>query len=970
MVELLLKEDWRSKPPSEEIISDTSYDVAVTDTTSNHSSQGVRSIKVCLPNESGSSRSASPEIDSQICEQVHKDSNAENYPKFGKKSLESASTSRTVTPEVILPAEKTHSSEKESISPMAPAETVDLTTEINTTTDEANPEKAIKKNLQDKDIKGNVPKNIAGKSQPKQSTDKKASSYRKTMTDLASPIDKLEQTAPGSGSYRKTAAELSSAAEAFYCQNDSGTVIRRKQPRSPLPKEWAYDTSDNQIQGILEGVTYLSRIGDRFSEISQKLESAVAEDSSDTMAANADENQAVQVSDRAADAQQQPKKKGKGKKGSAQDRASQCNTPTDIGSRGPSPSFHQPSLKSVTTNASSSRCSSPVVHNNDDVSLEASQQPKKKKNNNRNKKRKITQAAPELSKELAQGGDKQGIQSHGARLGSPKKNSKMTEECEPAGKHVTAGSPTQGKVSENMDGDVSFGGSNKENSGGSLRMRKIRSPKKAGEKDISQEPKSSEIQSTAILPITFELPTKEAKDVSPDANSFQNQKSTIDELRKMGGMPNLQQNTTSHVSVKNSAVDCGRMSNSNSCPRISSDTTSRSWSGIVKSEDPFTTVVKVEVTAQDLTKSKGIRSPQMENKRIHNTSPTPSPKKSQKSTQGKKKLSAIAQSFVKSNPASPATRQLKLNPTAQPFTIPLPSSPAPSVVSVQDRTANCIKVEMSRADQPAAVVTYSARPTTETKNIPRHAKKPSLPGQPSGVDKRFVTPADQVLDPKKVAQPGPPMKEKKATGNGSRNGPLPNRNPNSIPITSTAAEAADDPKAVPPQGTTPEVIKIQKEPTRDNSKANKVEPAKTGRKTAAEVASASVPSMNNNNFPTLGEAATADPAGRKRRAASIVKSGIPVVSSAAIPATAPKQKLDTKVGGPSGPVSRERVVSAAPSVPATADTKQQKKQGEGDGWRIVSSSKKSNNMATRGGGRGGWRGGRGRGPVSEDRKGG
>lgn len=63
--EHLRKEDWRSKPPSEEAIEDSSDEVAVADTASNVSSQGARSITIRLPNETGSvrSRSVSPETE-------------------------------------------------------------------------------------------------------------------------------------------------------------------------------------------------------------------------------------------------------------------------------------------------------------------------------------------------------------------------------------------------------------------------------------------------------------------------------------------------------------------------------------------------------------------------------------------------------------------------------------------------------------------------------------------------------------------------------------------------------------------------------------------------------------------------------------------------------------------------------------------------------------------------------------------
>ncbi|KAH8758896.1 hypothetical protein F5883DRAFT_565206 [Diaporthe sp. PMI_573] len=321
-----------------------------------------------------------------------------------------------------------------------------------------------------------------------------------------------------------------------------------------------------------------------------------------------------------------------------------------------------------------------------------------------------------------------------------------------------------------------------------------------------------------------------------------------------------------------------------------------------KSDDPFTSA-KGESQEEGWLRDKAVKTPQKPSSEpaSHQTSPTPSPEKKADRQGIRNKLNAAAKAFEPSS---------------------IPASPAASVASV-----------------------------LSAKAIPFHTKKPALPGQKGPVEQRFITPAEQVVDPTTVTQPGPPAKEKK------RGGPAPDR----------GGDGGHKGRAKPSGEAT------------------------TSKKAAAQAASAvSIASKleDEEEFPTLAAAAAVP----QRRASVAVKASVPSAgarsktsAAAAAPAPAPKPPVtspnNTKLG-------QRGDISVPGADKQDVGVGEKRKAGE-DQWTTVGSGKKtggkqnsnSNNSraasgksggsATGRGGRAGGQGSRGgNAPVGEERKGG
>lgn len=985
--EILQKEDWRSKPPSEEALSDDGGDVAVTDTASNHSSQGVRSIKVSLPSEDGSareavsrssSRSASPEVDGkpqEISQEPSGDKAETGEPgtsqDSGKEGIansepredtvasepevvtddreRSATSSRTITPEAVEPVE-THKKKK------APKAGQDPHRKL--------AEKASSKKAAEQDA-------------PRIPQKAKVSGYRKTTADLTAPVESFEDSTT-QGSYRKTTHQLSSAVEQIgYAV---GTVIRHKPSRSPLPTRWAPDESTPKADPPIKEAVDISGIRARFGEIGTEITlDELLSRSHQLLEAQASDATEPPAKTKQAPQTYQPKKNSlKTKKGKARGvdshPATRSNTPFETQPRGPSPASNHPPAAAAET-ASSPSGPSPTMQNssnntNDSNRSEECTGTTKKKSKSKGK-RKPTQTASEFSNGLAKSSGSQDNKEQDTRQGSPSKKPKTSqlgpveEKDQVEGLKVVADS--QNKPDEQHN--ASNNGKYRANNGGSLRMHKSRAPAKGD---------------AISLCTIFEPPTKEAKDVSPDANLFPQQKFSIDQARKAGPPPkmSLDANTQQIGATKNTRNGTKDLHTFPQTKPISKQP-SVDWAAVVrgslhsgKNDDPFSPGKRERIPQEWIQKSTQKSKPQADDVKTprDDTSPTPSPdKKSQRPMKSKSKLNATARSFTSSRTSSPAAK-LRLDPTAKEFTSSRPSSPALSVVSAAGCTGgSTVNLKENEPPQPTtrSVLPKQPRLNDSTGKDPTqgHAKKPSLPGQSTGIDKRFVTPAEQVLDPTKISQPGPPAKEKKnGGGSGPRHGSLPDHaagNPNLISIAS--------PRPIPANSTTAE----------QSTQATKIE-------AATNTAANGAPSKADNDFPSLDQAAAVGPA-QKKSTASIVKAAAPDAATNA-PISVPMSGKATTTAAQKGGANQNQtqgqrsVAAPAPAVTETQQPTSEQKQPDGQKpnernmWQTVGSAKKTKGGGTaqghagRGGRSGRWghqghgdRGGRG--GSAEERKG-
>ncbi|KUI62140.1 hypothetical protein VP1G_09254 [Cytospora mali] len=903
--EFLRKEDWRSKPPSEEAIEDSSDEIAVADTASNVSSQGARSIKVCLPSEGGSarSRSVSPEVE---------DSSMEGQAEQASPNVE---------------AEPEEEPEKEHAPIMVEA-----------TATKANDEKS-------------------------------SSGYNKTTSELAVPVEEFqhiispEQAQPTKEDDQKTAyryskvtSELTGSTEMI----DINTVIRHKPQQKPriLPTEW-----QNEPDGGC------SELQSRFAELQNEFQDDLQDNPAPELPAEKTEGASTATVTEVAPEEPAPredepqvkqprKKSGKHKKKQAQTATNapssgpSSNTPTDGQSRGPSrastgrpesrASTKHPQSAASTTAESSSRPSSAMQLHQDD-------QPKRKKNNKSHKKRKqtLTVESSAISEGQAKTGGSQDRgqgQNQGRAISgqeSPKKKPKTVHPGpDPEPKPVEQHSAPEPATKAMADGsqaiiekqqDTSIDSSYRANAGGSLRMKKNRSPTKSQQKGDEKEEDNNKTPTkhgSKPLQTIFEPPSEEDRThASPDANLFPHQKFAIDQA-KSSAPPKItlgikKDNTKPSGNTNKFTTNNARIGSLppgfNPYPQLPPNTKPSAWSTVVKrsiSDDPFSSGNVGEDQSKTWMKDQTVRSPQKPRGADEpaNTSPTPSPEKKSGHRGGKNKT--------------------HLNAAAKAFT-PM-SSPTMSVVSLRTTATaqtNATAVITSNSGAISTLVPRAAPGFGDGQPIANHAKKPSLPGQKGDViDTRFVTPAEQTLDPAKTEQPGPPTKEKKRV-----NGPA--QQQQKQPTAAQVAAAA--------AGNTPTVSSEEEFPT-----------------LAAAATAPKKQAAGTSTVPT-----SAPSASQKK------ESGKPALTSPGASATSP----NTVRLGQRGVVSG---TTPTPGAPAKKAEQEDPEQGD---WKTIGPSKKTGvknttiGRAARSGAAGG-RGGKltqqgsrgvsGRGPVGEERKGG
>lgn len=971
--DILQKEDWRSKPPSEEALTTDGGHVAVTDTASNHSSQGAKSIRVSLPSEGGSaregvsrpsSRSASPEADGEPQEMLLEQSGdkaktgapeksqgspTENISKSEPRDIteddheKSAASSRTITPEGVKPVE-THKKKVTKAGQDTPRKL----------DEKVSPKKVVEKNA------------------PKIAPEVKVSGYRKITTDLAAPVESLEASTSKS-SYRKTTNQLSSAVEQIGYA--TGTIIRHKPSRSPLPKEWVPDESTSTTAPHAEEPIDSSGIRSRFDEIGAAfaIEELISQSNQARELKPSDATESPTETKQAPRTHQPKKKNSMRKKGKAQADGShpesRPNTPIDRQPpRGSSPALNRP-LSAAAGTASSPNGPLPATENSNGTNYsnrpgEGAGTIKRKKNKSKAKSKPTPQTGSEFLDGQAKGSGSQDNKDLDTRQGSP---SKMPRVPQPGPVEET-GQPEAPRLvvdSQNKtekQHDESRCGKYRANNGGSLRMDKNRALAKGDATSLST---------------IFEPPTKDTKDVSPDANLFPQQKFSIDQARKAGPPPKMSLDVdTQEVGTTKSAGSNNK--GLHTFPEIKSISKQPSgdWAAVVKgsfrsgrADDPFSSSKREEIPKEWTMKSTQKAKPQAEDEKIRRdqTSPTPSPeKKSQRSTKSKSKLNATAQSFTLPGTSSLAPK-LRLDPKAKEFTTSHPSSPAMSVVSTAGRhggsTAN---LKENEPPQPAARSALPKQPVlndgTSKKSRLGHAKKPSLPGQSNGIEKRFVTPAEQVLNPSKVSQPGPPAKDKKNGGGGPRQGPLPDRTGSNSHVSSIT-----NPRTISASEQSKQMIKTE---------------------VVAKTATDSAPSKADDDYPSLGQTAAVERA-QKKSSASIVKVVTPLATTTEPTSVAVSDKAAT-TAAPKGSENQNQIQGQrSVTAPALAVTKTQQlkneekhpndqQPSEKNMWQTVGSAKKNTGggAAKAPGGRGGrgarWgHGGRGgRAGSTEERKGG
>lgn len=981
---ILQEEDWRSKAPSGEVLPANGHGVSITtDVASNHSSQGVTSIKVSLPSEEGSAREAVSQATSRSATpEVHGKPQGSSEEQLGSVAMatepegaessggNSAASSKTMTPEIVKPIETHKKKTSKGVQ-------------------QAQPKKTIKP----------------------QSVPDQASGYRKTATDLVSAVEDLGIE---SSSYRKKGAAIPSPVEDL---GNFGTVIRHHPSRSQLPTDWATGEAKFGSVPQEESTATVSEVRSRFGEIDQELarheiEMATSARELETLAGVAlslkrdlqklqeldpdaakprtEPQQAQKTSDQS---QHPKKKKNKNRNKKAQGVSlpvSRSYTPTDPQSRGPSPAFDtRPASAAATTNASTSRGPSPVIENNENRPADGTGTIRKK---NKKSKRKSTQPASEFSDGLAKDNKDRNV-----RQGSPLKKAKASN-LDILGEKTELEVPLslgclQSKMTE-QPSDSTYG-KLRGNNVGSLRPIRNR-PQKNQSQDNKEHRSPGKDDVPPSLATIFQPPTREARNVSPDANLFYQQKLSIDQAKNAGPPPKMSLDATNPQASTNKSAEYTYLIN-NLFVQPSAKT-SCTWASVAKgdsqagkNDDPFSAGQDEEIPKEWMKKSshKSGGDSKDEKKPTDQPSPTPSPdKRSHGPTKSKSSLNANAQSFTSSRAASTA---IKLNPAAVEFTSSKPSSPALSVVSAAGRAVGSAMVNKKENESPRAATrpVPPKQPDSTAKGVSTQGrfKKPSLPGGSASVDKRFVTPAEQILNPNKVSQPAPPAKEKKASGS-SRRGPVPDRsggNSNFMPIknprsistndrpveqqSSQATKAEVIPKALTIEQEKP-ATKVETVPepasVEQPKQAAKVEAIP---ECAARITAETLPAkIADDGFHILDQAALTGTT-RKRRTASILKDGLPAAvatpaptsSKAAVDATAKKGGASQSQGQRSVTVSKPAIAhqsqgqgdrSVAASTPTVAEAQQprsEQKQGQGEeqksqdkDWQTVGPAKKNN----------------------------
>lgn len=609
--------------------------------------------------------------------------------------------------------------------------------------------------------------------------------------------------------------------------------------------------------------------------------------------------------DSAAETMQKPKpswgqKTRNKKKKKAQDAGSQMtsrsNTPTGTRPRGPSPALDWPSSAAALANVSSSREASVVLQSNGEASSEGFTQSRKRNKKEAKNKRKRMLLAPETSNELAKSGSYQDDSNkHSAPPGPPSQKAEISEDSS-AGKSAPKPAKT-GEASRTQPTICPGNNSNVRSNStvGSLRMPKNRSPKKDSQRNgshsimMNQAPTTSEAPSLSAV---NETPMGEDIGAYAEASLFADQKFTIDQTKKTGPPKMSVQNPEPQPGTLKPTrkPDCRVALPKAALPLLqtaASANLSGDWASIAKradsqalrtgtgkkvDRDPLVASDKDRRTLGDSIKSKHIKSPQKHQVKSEkdsvssdkaSSSHSPEKKCRRPNTTNKSQLNAAVESF---NPSasctsSPPSTKPRLNPNAATFS--LASSPSQSVASPiapgHGRMDINVVVVNTKENEKTVAAQRSVPAAARSLTNRGHAKKPSLPGHTRGTDKRFVTPAEQVLDANKVMQPPPPSKGARSTSN-------------------TRQTLADGSSAVPKKQTAnvdtakqlKDINTAPKTTTQATGDAN-TNAHSTSAKTPHETQSDSeLTTLNIELFPTLDQAAAAGPT-KKRRAASIVK---------------------------------------------------------------------------------------------------
>lgn len=669
-----VKEDWRSKPPAEEVIEDISSDeAAAADSSSNISSQGAGGIKVCLPNETGSSRSRSVSP------------HAEDVPSQ-KQILKRSSKSNEGSVQDGEQAEfgAVQDSKAEAVARDG----------------------------------GSI-----------------SSGYRKATVELAVPVEEVqstvvveqaqiteEQSKKGLTSYSKVTSELTEATENF----DINTVIRHKSPRSPLPKEWM-DSSEQEPSSLQDRFGALSGAL-RLEAFGQQVEAFVEEGTGVAVASGSPKAKEAPTQ------KSKPKKnwhkggKNKGTKSKASNgnsiSTSSSTTPTEAHSREAS----RASNDRPASQASNSRPESAAG-----VATQSptrSQPAAKKKNIKSQRKRKQPSIAEQTV--AADGQIKTAESQDHARTvsvkGSPTKKPKTQHS------RTTTGAQEQStpELIESVDGAQSKAVVDKHNdskdssseidAGGLVRVEKDPSPQKPPQKSDSSDGQDSlQKQGPLDLQVVFEVPAgKDHNNCSPEANLFPNQKFTIDKVKRDSAMAT---ETTKESDVRHRQPSAMRFTTKDTriaLPLLPPNSKPSGWPSVAgrgprsKSDDPFTTV-KGGPQSEDWLRDNAVKTPQKprSDPTSRQTSPTPSSKKKTDNQGGNSRLNAAAKSFDPSSiPPSPAASVVSvLSATAVPFHTKKPSLPG------QKEPAEQRLVTPAEQVVDPTTVTQPDPPTKEKKRV-------------------------------------------------------------------------------------------------------------------------------------------------------------------------------------------------------------------------------------------------------------
>lgn len=800
----------------------------------------------------------------------------------------------------------------------------------------------------------------------------------------ASGVDAVNNDKLTSG-YSMTTSQLSSAVEDLSYSTE--TVIRHKPGRPSLPLQWAdadageggRTGTQSPPAGVLTGSTRL-RLGDvdrRFNvlhirsiahippedmaqaimtgDLGDVIGNALTKEATpsgatsvsnedkttDKSLGNLDTKSAVATEQKSGPRRRKNKSKKKQSQGARSHLTSRSETPIDTQSHGPSPALEH--LVSAAAFDEILRKDSSTNLQNNEASPECSSQPKKTKR---------TQLVTEVSDEQAtRGGSGDNKKPEDAAASS-------LEKTEARQGDLAEGSVTQAPSIKNPD-KASNGKIRSDTTGDSLRMPKNRSPKKGSQKSAPQNAAKSEGSTMGQVPSLssiFEPPAKDMTDAAVETNAFADQKSIVDDTsaRKPESATNslkLSKNTDNRVALPRVALPLQQVARTTK--------TGGSWASVAKgavshasktdkidNNDQFT-VDKEQVVLGDFIKAKNLKSAQKarENKEKKDvshdkSSPTPSPEKNphRQIATAKSQLNAAVKSF---NPSVSCTTQFpstKLNPNATTFS--LASSASQSVAS-----AYAPGYDQSVAIEKPIVAGQQMPIPDRTSGNKRHAKKASLTGPTGKMDKRFITPAEQVLDATKVVQPPPPSKESKRVGESKKS-------TENILIT--------------------EQVKDVKKALETGTQVAEHANAKTTHETHPALGPKA---LNTESFPTLHQAATVGP-NKKRRHASSIKSGpsapnITARASGTIMGNV--NKASSQVIGPN-----DTQQNGGKPKQITAQGSGITQEGGKEVWQTVAPKQKNNGGASKGhhrGGRtgkyGGGRGGRGeRNGAMEERKGG